>query len=205
MKIFKEVLLCFIIAFLTFIEFIIIGNFYDANNNPLLLSLIIWTISVTFAYLVFIFIPFFNKKKVKYLDGFAFASGFFGIMLYCLSTAKSFDEYTYLSAISYISGFISIIEIVVLSYRKTQEVFLEKEIDKIYIDKICDLSVEYQQSIVKLLKFFDINERFKLSDAAILLSFNENKTKKILKEAKKCGIINEEGNTNAKRYYILKI
>ena len=203
MKIFKELLLCFLVSLITFIEFVIIGNFYNANDNPLLFSLLIWTSADALAYCLLIFIPFFNKKKVKYIDGFAFASGFFGIMIYCLSKAKSFDEYTYLTAISYISGFLSIIEIIMHSNRKTQEIFMEKKIDKYYIEKISDLPFELKRGVIILLKNFDCNQRFKLSEASIILLTNENKTKKIIRAAIQCGVMNEEGNTQAKRYYII--
>lgn len=204
MKIFKEFLLCFSVALITFIEFIFIGNFYDANENSLLTNIVLWTTADIIAYVLFIFIPFFNKKKVNYLDGFAFASGFFGITIYCLSQAKSFDEYTYLSAISYLSGFISIIEVILIAQRKTRQLVFVKKVDKHYLDMLHNLSYSSQASIVTLLKNFEYDQRFKLSDAAILLSISENKTQKILKEAIECGIISEEGKTQAKRYYINK-
>lgn len=205
MKILKELVLCFSIGVITLIEFFIIGSYYDANEHSILTSLLVWTIADIIAYLSIIFIPWFGKKKVKYLDGFAFSSGFLFIMIVCLARAKTFEEYTYLSAISYLSGFISLVEVVLLVNKKTEETFLKNKIDYRYMEKMNTLPIETIKNLSMLLAEERFYLDFKLYEASNYLCLSERMTRKIIKCGVEVGILTETGNTTTKKYCLIRL
>jgi hypothetical protein len=148
-----------------------------------------------------IFIPYFQKKTVRYIDLWAFASGLFAIMLYCLSQAKSIEDYSYLSVLSYIAGILSVGELLLSNQRKVESAFIQNNTNPEVLKKISDLPIDIQQDIKKLIAEYD-KDTFKLKNAASLLKKSEYRTRKIIKLAVERSIVIEKGNTSAKQYQI---
>jgi hypothetical protein len=203
MKWYREVILCFLVAIITITLFALTGQFYFANEHSLLTNTFVWLVLCFIAYMSVIFIPFFQKKQVRYIDLFAFASGLLAIMLYCLSQAKSIDEYTYLSVLSYIAGILSIFEMFFCNQRKIERVLLQNKTPPQFLNMISDLPIDIQQDIINLARTHTKGQHFKLIDATNTLNKSEYRTRKVLKIAIERSIIIEEGNTAAKKYQII--
>ena len=201
MKWWRELLLCVSVGIITLILFILAGIFYIANDHSILTNTIVWLIINLLAYISMIFIPYFRKKTVRYVDLLAFASGFFAIMLYCLSQAKSIEDYSYLSVLSYIAGILSVCELLLINQRKVENAFIQNNTNPEVLKRISDLPIDIQQDIKKLIVEYD-NDTFKLKNAANLLKKSEYRTRKIIKLAVERSIVIEKGNTSAKQYQI---
>ena len=201
MKWWRELLLCVSVGIITLILFILAGIFYIANDHSILTNTIVWLIINLLAYISMIFIPYFRKKTVRYVDLLAFASGFFAIMLYCLSQAKSIEDYSYLSVLSYIAGILSVCELLLINQRKVENAFIQNNTNPEVLKRISDLPIDIQQDIKKLIDEYD-KDTFKLKNAASLLKKSEYRTRKIIKLAVERSIVIEKGNTSAKQYQI---
>ena len=201
MKWWREFLLCISVGIITLILFILAGIFYIANEHSILTNTIVWLILNLLAYISMIFIPFFQKKTVRYIDLWAFASGLFAIMLYCLSQAKSIEDYSYLSVLSYIAGILSLGELLLSNQRKVESAFIQNNTNAEVLKKISDLPIDIQQDIKKLIAEYD-KDTFKLKNAANLLKKSEYRTRKIIKLVVERSIVIEKGNTSAKQYQI---
>lgn len=204
MKWHRELILCLFIGIITLILFAFTGHFYFANEHSILTNTIVWLVLNFIAYSSVIFFPFFQKKRVKYVDLWAFASGLLATMLYCLSRAKSIDEYSYLSVLSYISGILSIFELFLHSQRKVEKSLMQGKTEQKYIDLMSELPLDLQHDIIKLILTYEKMPFFKFSDAVNTLKKNEYRTRRIIKSAIACSIIAEEGNTSAKKYHIIR-
>ena len=201
MKWWRELLLCISVGIITLILFILAGIFYIANEHSILTNTIVWLTLNLLAYISMIFIPCFQKKAVRYVDLWAFASGLFAIMLYCLSQAKSIEDYSYLSVLSYIAGILSVCELLLSNQRKVENAFIQSSTNPEVLKRISDLPIDIQQDIKKLIAEYD-KDTFKLKNAAILLKKSEYRTRKIIKLAVERSIIIENGNTSAKQYCV---
>ena len=201
MKWWRELLLCVSVGIITLILFILAGIFYIANDHSILTNTIVWLIINLLAYISMIFIPYFRKKTVRYVDLLAFASGFFAIMLYCLSQAKSIEDYSYLSVLSYIAGILSVCELLLINQRKVENAFIQNNTNPEVLKRISDLPIDIQQDIKKLIVEYE-KDTFKLKNAASLLKKSEYRTRKIIKLAVERSIVIEKGNTSAKQYQI---
>lgn len=204
MKIFREIILSAAIGFVSFALYAIMGHFYVASEHVILLNVIVWLVLVTFAYLIFIFIPWFGKRKYYYFDGIAFASGILAIIIYCLSQAKRIDEYNFLEVISFIAGLLTIVDFVIRGNSKVREIEIHRGINFAVTDKIKFVPVATQQKLLMLYSKFKEVEVFKLSDAAEALKVKKNSASKILHEGVLVGLFAENGQTKNKIYSIIK-
>lgn len=203
MKWIRELWLCLAVSVVTLILFAITGQFYVANDHSILTNTFVWLFLVAIAYIAIIFIPFFQKKAVRYIDLWAFASGLLSIMLYCLSQAKSMDEYSYLSVLSYIAGILSVFELLLRGQRNVEKLFWQSNVNPKIKDRIINLPLDVQNDIYRLATEFEEGKDFKLTEAALVLKKSERRTRKIVKEAVAHSIIVEEGNTSARKYRIV--
>ena len=203
MKWSRELWLCLAVSVVTLILFAITGQFYVANDHSILTNTFVWLFLVAIAYIAIIFIPFFQKKAVRYIDLWAFASGLLSIMLYCLSQAKSMDEYSYLSVLSYIAGILSVFELLLRGQRNVEKLFWQSNVNPKIKDRIINLPLDVQNDIYRLATEFEEGKDFKLTEAALVLKKSERRTRKIVKEAVAHSIIVEEGNTSARKYRIV--
>lgn len=203
MKWIRELWLCLAVGILTLFLFAITGQFYVANEHSILTNTFVWLFLAALSYFVIIFIPYFQKKAVRYIDLWAFASGLLSIMLYCLSQAKSIDEYSYLSVLSYIAGILSVFELLLRGQRNVEKLFWQNNVNPKIKDRIINLPLDVQNDIYRLATEFEGGRDFKLTDAALVLKKSERRTRKVIKEAVTHSIIAEEGNTSARRYRIV--
>lgn len=199
----RELWLCLAVSVVTLVLFAITGQFYVANEHSILTNTFVWLFLVALAYFVIIFIPYFQKKAVRYIDLWAFASGLLSIMLYCLSQAKSIDEYSYLSVLSYIAGILSVFELLIRGQRNVEKLFWQSNVNPKIKDRIINLPLDVQNDIYRLATEFEGGKDFKLTDAALVLKKSERRTRKVIKEAVAHSIIAEEGNTSARKYRIV--
>lgn len=202
MKWWREIFLCISVGIITLVLFMLAGVFYIANEHSILTNTIVWLFLVSIAYVSVIFIPFFQKRTVRYIDLWAFAAGLFTIMIYCLSQAKSIDEYSYLSVLSYIAGIISVYELLLSNQRKVDKVLIQINTNPQILKLIGDLPIDVQQDIQKLINEYENKPFFKLTDATNILKKSEYKTRKIIKLAIERSIIEEQGNMSAKQYQV---
>ena len=203
MKWIRELWLCLAVSVVTLILFAITGQFYVANDHSILTNTFDWLFLVAIAYIAIIFIPFFQKKAVRYIDLWAFASGLLSIMLYCLSQAKSIDEYSYLSVLSYIAGILSVFELLIRGQRNVEKLFWQSNVNPKIKNRMINLPLDIQNDIYRLATEFEGGKDFKLIDAALVLKKSERRTRKVIKEAVTHSIIVEEGNTSARKYRIV--
>lgn len=203
MKWIRELWLCLAVGMLTLFLFAITGQFYVANEHSILTNTFVWLFLAALSYFVIIFIPYFQKKAVRYIDLWAFASGLLSIMLYCLSQAKSIDEYSYLSVLSYIAGILSVFELLLRGQRNVEKLFWQNNVNPKIKDRIINLPLDVQNDIYRLATEFEEGKDFKLTEAALVLKKSERRTRKIIKEAVAHSIIVEEGNTSARKYRIV--
>ncbi|MBO5109553.1 MAG: hypothetical protein J6D21_02445 [Clostridia bacterium] len=203
MKWIRELWLCLAVGILTLFLFAITGQFYVANEHSILTNTFVWLFLAALSYFVIIFIPYFQKKAVRYIDLWAFASGLLSIMLYCLSQAKSIDEYSYLSVLSYIAGILSVFELLLRGQRNVEKLFWQSNVNPKIKDRIINLPLDVQNDIYRLATEFEEGKDFKLTEAALVLKKSERRTRKIVKEAVAHSIIVEEGNTSARKYRIV--
>lgn len=203
MKWIRELWLCLAVGILTLFLFAITGQFYVANEHSILTNTFVWLFLVALSYFVIIFIPYFQKKAVRYIDLWAFASGLLSIMLYCLSQAKSIDEYSYLSVLSYIAGILSVFELLLQGQRNVEKLFWQSNVNPKIKGRIINLPLDVQNDIYRLATEFEGGRDFKLTDAALVLKKSEHRTRKVIKEAVAHSIIAEEGNTSARKYRIV--
>ena len=203
MKWIRELWLCLAVGILTLFLFAITGQFYVANEHSILTNTFVWLFLVALSYFVIIFIPYFQKKAVRYIDLWAFASGLLSIVLYCLSQAKSIDEYSYLSVLSYIAGILSVFELLLRGQRNVEKLFWQSNVNPKIKDRIINLPLDVQNDIYRLATEFEEGKDFKLAEAALVLKKSERRTRKIIKEAVAHSIIVEEGNTSARKYRIV--
>ena len=203
MKWIRELWLCLAVGILTLFLFAITGQFYVANEHSILTNTFVWLFLAALSYFVIIFIPYFQKKAVRYIDLWAFASGLLSIMLYCLTQAKSIDEYSYLSVLSYIAGILSVFELLLRGQRNVEKLFWQNNVNPKIKDRIINLPLDVQNDIYRLATEFEGGRDFKLTDAALVLKKSERRTRKVIKEAVTHSIIAEEGNTSARRYRIV--
>ena len=124
-------------------------------------------------------------------------------MLYCLSQAKSIDEYSYLSVLSYIAGILSVFELLLRGQRNVEKLFWQNNVNPKIKDRIINLPLDVQNDIYRLATEFEEGKDFKLTEAALVLKKSERRTRKIIKEAVAHSIIVEEGNTSARKYRIV--
>lgn len=203
MKWIRELWLCLAVGILTLFLFAITGQFYVANEHSILTNTFVWLFLAALSYFVIIFIPYFQKKAVRYIDLWAFASGLLSIMLYCLSQAKSIDEYSYLSVLSYIAGILSVFELLLRGQRNVEKLFWQSNVNPKIKDRIINLPLDVQNDIYRLATEFEEGKDFKLTEAALVMKKSERRTRRIIKEAVAHSIIVEEGITSARKYRIV--
>ena len=204
MKIFKEILLCVLVGIITLFLFALVGHFYKAKDNVILLNVIIWSLIVMVSYLCLIFIPVFNKKKCYYLDGTAFAFGFLAIILYCLSQAKEINDYNYLEVISYFAGLLTIIDFVIRGNTRIREVELKNNASSDIVAKIKNYPIDVQESLIMIYKNYSNGTSFKIGDASAFINKSKSKTASILKNGEYAGIFLSEENAKVKVYKVKK-
>lgn len=204
MRIFKEIVLCGAIAATSYVVFIILGTFYVASEHNTLINILVWVSEGLVCYLAFIFIPWFNKRKVYYLDGFALASAYLIIVLICLARQYSFNEYLYLDALVFISSGVAVFEIVLRLSRMGKHKKLVNNIPNEITDKINLLEIWEQKPIKDVVIYLMNNDCVSIKEAAIVTEIGERKTRNALNDAVTAKILETSGKTNNKRYKLIK-
>lgn len=107
------------------IAYIILGSFYVANNNTILVNILVWTITILLSFSLFYFPyflinKFFTKDKLfgPLLNGYAIAFGFIGILSVCLARSYSLNDYTYVEVMGFMAGIVGFIQIIFDSSKK---------------------------------------------------------------------------------------
>lgn len=105
-----------ITALLSLLAFIILGMFYKANNNTILVNVLVWVITILIAYCFFYF-PYyglcklFKKNYGPLLNGYAVVSGILSILFYCLGNSYFIDDYSYTVVLGFFAGIITLVQI----------------------------------------------------------------------------------------------
>lgn len=200
MKIVKEIVLCAVIATTSLAAFFILGSFYDATKQNTLLNIVVWVSEGLACYCAFIFIPWFNKRKVYYFDGFALASAYLIIVLICLARQHSFNEYQYLEALAFISSGIAVFEIVLRLSRIGKRIKTTKTIPNEMLEKIDQLAIWQQKPLKEVIIYLLNNDCISIREAAIITEIGERKIRLALNDAVSKDILETDGKTNNKRY-----
>lgn len=198
----KEILLCLLIGFISFCLFVALGTFYNANDYVVMVNILVWTLCCLIAYASCIFLPFFEKKKFNYIDGYALSAGFIGIMIVSLCRVKDVNDASYLTVLGFISGILSIFETIVICSNKISMNLVKNRIEPIFFESIKNLPSNLQHSFVTLFQNFKVNEEFTLSNVAILLGCSEYKAKKIINKGIELKIITQKSDTKPILYSI---
>jgi|GEM_PF-3810722 len=205
-SIFREIFLCLLIGAASVGGFVAVGAMrYAANEHTILVNLLVWTGVVLAAYVLFIFIPFFHKRKYRYLDGLAFASGYLGVAIACMACAKSFTEYNYLETISFMSGFLALAELVVTSNRRIQQKITEKSVPRPISDAIGTLSAQIRGPSIKMAKAFGIGNIFTLHEAAMAADLTERKTRDVIRCLVEHKLIQKTGKASGSGYLFVNL
>ena len=135
---FKEFfLLCVPAAILSFILFVLLGNIYDPFSHSIFLNIIVWFTVGIIPYIL-VFIPFYNKKKNKYIDGFVPMSSYGVILIICLFRSKQIEDYLYVTCFLSISSIVTIIQLFIWFNQKKAIKKTHKEIEKEYSELFKD-------------------------------------------------------------------
>ncbi len=178
---------------------------YDANKCVLLLNLLIWTGIDLLIYFILSFVFRLFKRSIKQVYYIGVASGFIGVMLFCMSRAYSIEEYTFLSVFGFVASILSVVDLVVKNDQKNIEYIIKNKVNENYLNMIGELSLNDRKKLVLVIEKFIKVDYFKLNDASKLLGLSDRNTSKILKKGMDKKIIESEGNTNTKVFRIVRL
>jgi len=178
-KIIKQLLLYLLVGITSILSIVLLGII--GLPNSIGGKIVVWLFSGLFSYSIYIFIPFFNKKSVKYYDGFLLAWAYFAIIIVITFRTSNLEEYDYFVAFSFIVSLPFISELILKSKRninKEKNFKLKKEISKL----------------------FDINTWFTILDVSSNIKVSEYIIRKDLNEMVKEGFV-ELKKVGTKNYY----
>jgi hypothetical protein len=182
----KEVFLCILIGFVSVITIVLIG--FIGLPNSIGGKLILWGFAGLLSYSTMIFIPFFDKKKSKYFDGYAFAMPYLTILVIVLFRSKEIDDFEYTTLFSFVIG-LSVILQMLITYSK------KKRVMKTLNDG------DFEKRIATL---FSAKNTFVLLDVVSELKISEYKARLILKNMINQNLISAFKDGNRKIYSFLK-
>ena len=168
-KYIKEFFLCALVGGISIIFTVILGSFYSANGKVIIINILVWSAVVLLAYLLVIFWPLWKKKRKRYIDLLAFASGYFGVIIFCLCRAKSVDEYNYLTSISFIAELLALAELIVNANRNVQARINERFFPNDVLKVLENEPVDIKDSLIKILDRYKNEASFSVNDVATIL------------------------------------
>jgi hypothetical protein len=178
-KIIKQLLLYLLVGITSILTIVLLG--IVGLPNSIGGKIVVWLFAGLFSYSIYIFIPFFNKKSVKYYDGFLLAWAYFAIIIVIAFRTSNLEEYDYFMAFSFIVSLPFISELILKSKRninKEKNFNIKKEIPKL----------------------FDINTWFSILDVSSKIKVSEYIIRKDLNEMVKEGFV-ELKKVGTKNYY----
>lgn len=116
-----------ITAINSLVLFFVLGFFYKAVNNTILVNIFVWTLAILLSFFLFYF-PYYGinrfKKLPNYgplLNGYAIASGMLSILGYCLANSYLLEDYSYTTILSFMAGIIVFIQVASDIAKKTKD------------------------------------------------------------------------------------
>jgi hypothetical protein len=104
----------------TVFSFIVLGIFYKANNNTILVNLLVWLSTILITYLV-LFICYFliaklirpcHQKTGPLVNGYAIGAGYLTILIVCLANSYNINDYSFVEVTISMSGVFAIIQVI---------------------------------------------------------------------------------------------
>ena len=105
-------------AILAIIAFGLLGSFYNASNQVILVNLIVWTLTLCIVYLIVMLLFWllsiiFKNNQFHFLDGYALVAEWIGVAIFTLAIIKTPDQSLFLNVstgvICGVAGFIQLI------------------------------------------------------------------------------------------------
>ena len=101
-------------------SFIVLGSFYKANNNTVLINLLVWLSTILITYLILFFcyllvtklIKSCQKKTGPLINGYAIATGYLAILIVCLANSYNMNDYSFVEVTISMSGVFAIIQVI---------------------------------------------------------------------------------------------
>lgn len=187
-KIRNEFFLCVSNGILSAIFTVILGVFYKANDQVIIVNVLIWTAVVLLSYLAIIFWPVWKKKRTRYIDLLAFASGYAGVIICCLCGAKSIDQYNYLTTISFMVELLAIAEMVMSANRNLQSKINDNSLSQIVIKKLENEPIDVRTNLTRVILSYK-GTRFSVSDITFFLNSTKYYANKIVLKGVEIGMI----------------
>lgn len=178
-KILKQLLLYLLVGITSILSIVLLGII--GLPNSIGGKIVVWLFAGLFSYSIYIFIPFFNKKSVKYYDGFLLAWAYFVIIIMIAFRTSNLEEYDYFVAFSFIISLPFISELILKSKRNTNK----------------KININIKKEISKL---FDINTWFTILDVSSHIKVSEYIIRKDLNEMVNEGLV-ELKKVGTKNYY----
>ena len=182
----KEIFLCILIGVASVLSIVFIGIIGLPNSVGGKIGF--WIFAGVISYSLFIFIPFFEKKKYKYFDGYALATPYLTILVLALFRSEEIDDFEYITLFSFVIG-ISIVFELLLTYSRKKSVPKKASEDN------------YEKRIKEL---FSNEDSFVLLEVVTKLNISEYKARLILVNMEKKGQISFIKDGIKKRYWIKK-
>ncbi|MDD4154737.1 MAG: hypothetical protein PHT30_04960 [Bacilli bacterium] len=110
--------ICFV---LTFPAFVILGTFYVAIENTILVNILVWLLTIIISFAAF-FIPYYlitrfvkklRKRQGPFINGWAIAAGYLTILIVCLANSYQLNDYLFVEISGSMSGIVGLIQLIV--------------------------------------------------------------------------------------------
>lgn len=112
-----EIIACALTSVISFLYFIVLGSFYNANEHTLGVNILVWFITffvayITFYFLFFVYSLIFKKKmKYKFINFLPIVCSSLFIFVICAFRIQSFDDNRYCEALLSFTSIVTPIEI----------------------------------------------------------------------------------------------